>query len=581
MERLNGILDWFNSFDEDTQNKIVTAFAVFAAAGPVVTSIGGTVEAVGKISTGIGNAIKMGPRIAAFFANPATWGVAAGVGAIALLGVALANIKSDMQIITERAAAIELKIDETSKNETIQAIAEVRKEIEELSGGETSDKGAGVIATVKAGYGTSEMYGQALAYASSDASAKITAAGADYQAQIDSLNAQIVAAVEAGDQAAADELAKQRDQTYSAWDAEVLAIKEAHTQSISELVDGMAAQYPEAKSQIENAMEQYSALKAIDEFFEGADDRTEEESRALAEKILGMDGLEDALTKYGYGGLDAATIFDMTPFGSFAGELRDEMAKGMADALEGTADSPIYTVLDALLSDAGTVEGLDFSALDGALSDGIALLDFKAAAESAKEKGGDVGSYLTDGLGEGIATNASKTNADILVLRDAVISQTREAFEIKSPSKVMAKEGEQIPAGMALGINRGAYKVKDAMVKMARDAVAAAKKELVIKSPSRVLRDEVGVMMARGIGEGVLSGGKDQERIIANAARQMADAAVGGASYDNRRTYHNQNTVSLAGANIYVRDDQDIRALAIEIAALTKRQQRGAGMRLA
>jgi hypothetical protein len=79
----------------------------------------------------------------------------------------------------------------------------------------------------------------------------------------------------------------------------------------------------------------------------------------------------------------------------------------------------------------------------------------------------------------------------------------------------------------------------------------------------------------------VLSGGKDQERIIANAARQMADAAVGGASYDNRRTYHNQNTVSLAGANIYVRDDQDIRALAIEIAALTKRQQRGAGMRQA
>lgn len=37
----------------------------------------------------------------------------------------------------------------------------------------------------------------------------------------------------------------------------------------------------------------------------------------------------------------------------------------------------------------------------------------------------------------------------------------------------------------------------------------------------------------------------------------------------------------LSGNNFYVRDEQDIRSLAIEIATLTKRQQRGKGLRMA
>jgi hypothetical protein len=35
------------------------------------------------------------------------------------------------------------------------------------------------------------------------------------------------------------------------------------------------------------------------------------------------------------------------------------------------------------------------------------------------------------------------------------------------------------------------------------------------------------------------------------------------------------------GNTFYVRDEQDIRALAVEIATLTKRQQRGRGLRMA
>ena len=91
-------------------------------------------------------------------------------------------------------------------------------------------------------------------------------------------------------------------------------------------------------------------------------------------------------------------------------------------------------------------------------------------------------------------------------------------------------------------------------------------------------------MVMKGFGEGVRDEEKEQARIIGNAARFLTDAARGGVatgSADNRRTYNNNSTVNLHVANMNVRDKQDIRSLAIEIAGLTKTQQRGRGLRMA
>lgn len=117
----------------------------------------------------------------------------------------------------------------------------------------------------------------------------------------------------------------------------------------------------------------------------------------------------------------------------------------------------------------------------------------------------------------------------------------------------------------------------------ARAAVNAAKSELKIQSPSQVFRDEVGRMSMRGWGQGLMLESKSQARTITNAARYLTEAAKESAvaynSQDNRRTYHQSSSVNLTGNSFYVRDDKDIRALAIEIAALTKRQHQGRGQR--
>ncbi len=145
--------------------------------------------------------------------------------------------------------------------------------------------------------------------------------------------------------------------------------------------------------------------------------------------------------------------------------------------------------------------------------------------------------------------------------------------------------GTNAMAGLKAGINAGRSGVVSAMQSAARAAVNAAKKELKIASPSKVFRDEVGSMTMKGFGEGVLQESRVQARIVKNAARYLTGEAKEGAvafgSTDNRKTYNSNSSVNLSGNNFYVRDEQDIRSLAIEIATLTRRQQRGRGLRMA
>ena len=139
-------------------------------------------------------------------------------------------------------------------------------------------------------------------------------------------------------------------------------------------------------------------------------------------------------------------------------------------------------------------------------------------------------------------------------------------------------------AGLKAGILAGRSGVISAMRSAAREAVNAAKKELKIKSPSQVFQDEVGIMVMRGFGAGVLKESKEQAKVIRNASRFLTGEAREGSivtnSSDNRKTYNNNVSSTIQVQQMVVRDEQDIRSLAVEIATLTRRQQRGKGLRL-
>lgn len=204
----------------------------------------------------------------------------------------------------------------------------------------------------------------------------------------------------------------------------------------------------------------------------------------------------------------------------------------------------------------------------------------KAAIEAA------LPADMLTSFGTGAAEGLSKalTDYSVTAAGSGIAANVKDAVSAGLNASTLRPVGVNAMAGLKAGILAGRSGIINAMRSAAREAVNAAKKELKIKSPSGVFRDEVGRMAMRGFGQGALLESKNQAKVIQNAARYLTSAAQGGissASYDNRRTYNQNTTSTIQVDKLYVRDEQDIRSLAVEIATLTRRQQRGKGMRLA
>lgn len=78
--------------------------------------------------------------------------------------------------------------------------------------------------------------------------------------------------------------------------------------------------------------------------------------------------------------------------------------------------------------------------------------------------------------------------------------------------------GASMISGVAAGVRAAGAEVVSAIRAVSRDAEQAVKSYYRIQSPSALMRDEVGVMISRGIAEGILSGGGAVEHALAEAA---------------------------------------------------------------
>lgn len=215
-------------------------------------------------------------------------------------------------------------------------------------------------------------------------------------------------------------------------------------------------------------------------------------------------------------------------------------------------------------------------------TDASTLADNVEAAVSAALTA-DVLATSANAALEGLAS--SMTVYGLTATGKTISTNVKSAVSGALTTTTLKSVGMNAMAGLKAGINAGRAGVVSAMKAAAQSAVAAAKKQLKIASPSGVFRDEVGRMAMRGFGQGALLESKSQAKVIANAARYLTGAAQGGISagntYDNRRTYNQNATSTIQVDKLVVRDEQDVRSLAIEIASLTRRQQRGKGLRMA
>lgn len=276
----------------------------------------------------------------------------------------------------------------------------------------------------------------------------------------------------------------------------------------------------------------------------------------------------------------------------------------LAGAAEGMTAGGIDTSVDTLIANLGTViqgaeakfqesgeqiaagigegqKNYDFSTdAETTIANDEAALNDAAVIHSPSQRMKPIGGFISAGVGAGM------TEYDFSGDAAATVANLESAISAAFMTSSLRSVGLNAMFGMAAGVRAGQSAVIAAMRSAARNAVSAAKSALQIHSPSRVFRDEVGVMTMRGFGQGVLQETKEQAQIIRNASRYLtseAGSSAVAATNDNRKTYNTDNSTSFsfAGATFQIRSEQDVRDLAVEIATLTRRNQRGRGLRMA
>lgn len=206
------------------------------------------------------------------------------------------------------------------------------------------------------------------------------------------------------------------------------------------------------------------------------------------------------------------------------------------------------------------------------------------------------GYYLSQGVANGISGGGGIVKSAARSIISNALAAMRDEADEASPSK----ETERIARFMDMGLVNG-FKGYSKVVNRAAEGVAGGALDTTrntLANLSTVLSEDMDTTPvirpvmdmsdvsagARTI-NGIFSSGRTLSVGVTAAKAQAASASMreskrrqngtdgGGSNVSNS----NDSSVNLTGNNFYVRSDQDVRALASEIAALTRQQQRSYG----
>lgn len=200
--------------------------------------------------------------------------------------------------------------------------------------------------------------------------------------------------------------------------------------------------------------------------------------------------------------------------------------KAAAKRLEGVAK------FDAIAKNAGvsgtkTAKELRSGIISGKISAEAACRQLTKASAKALNPNGQA-QKPGEMTAEEYAQGAKRKSG---VVRSAGQSVGKKGVEgAKSGSSGASGVGYNLAEGFAVGIGRGAYLSEAAGRKMAAGAVAAAKKEAGVASPSKVMRDQVGIHMASGMAVGIREGIPQAASAAADMVSDTVDAANAAAA---------------------------------------------------
>ena len=160
-----------------------------------------------------------------------------------------------------------------------------------------------------------------------------------------------------------------------------------------------------------------------------------------------------------------------------------------------------------------------------------------SGASSQKSSFVSVGSNLSAGIASGIRSNSGAVSAAAREAVRAAVAAAKSEGKIHSPSRVMESDvGKWMPLGMAAGIRKHTKDVEDASGEMANASVEATATALGIHSPSRVYKDAIGKNIPADVAKGVREGQTElnaEMKLSVNEALSAAKSASKKGNYSD------------------------------------------------
>lgn len=157
-----------------------------------------------------------------------------------------------------------------------------------------------------------------------------------------------------------------------------------------------------------------------------------------------------------------------------------------------------------------------------------------SGAKGQKSGFTSVGSNLAAGIASGIRNNSGAIQEAAAAVVRAAVAKAKAEGKIHSPSRVMRDDvGKWMPLGMASGIRKYTSDVEDASGEMANASVVATAKALDIHSPSKVYKDAIGKNIPAGVVRGVKEGQTELNAEMNLAVNEALSAAKSASKKGN------------------------------------------------
>lgn len=212
-------------------------------------------------------------------------------------------------------------------------------------------------------------------------------------------------------------------------------------------------------------------------------------------------------------------------------QQNQEILSAWADNLVALGERGLDQGLLQQLRDAGPESAATVAALVSATDEQLVTLSetFRAGGQAAAnalqtELGlpevTNSGTEMVNKIAEGVTNNTALTDATTQMITKAVSSAKPKAMSGGQ------EIGKQLDNGIIAGVNAGKSGVINAMVSAVQEAIAAAQAAAEIHSPSRIMRDLIGLNMMKGWALGLDDGTPLIEDKAAGAVQAMMRAVA-------------------------------------------------------